>query len=304
MIEVGRVGAALDHLNLYLGDDAGPEHAELVAYGLDLLLERPGDPDLHHLSQFGLRRLFDYLGRSGVDEGRLARLEWAYLPAFEFEPAPPTLSRHLATAPDFFVDIVCRVYRPGDDDDEKGEEEDGEEEEREEDTEPSEQERAIATNAYRLLSEWRTLPGGDGKTVDYKTLQAWVDRARERLREEKRLRVGDLHIGHLLAASPPDRDGAWPCQAVRDVLERVQSPWIERGMETEMFNSMGVTSRGVLDGGEQERSRAAIYLEQAERFHDRWPRMAAVLRDAAERLESAARRHDDEAERRRTGFDR
>lgn len=302
MIEVGRVGAALDHLNLYLGDEAGPQHAELVAHGLDLLLERPGDPDLHHLSQFGLRRLFDYLGRSGLDEGRLARLEWAYLPAFEFEAAPPTLSGHLATEPDFFVDVVCRVYRPGDDDEEKGEGGE-EEEEEEEETEPSEQERAIATNAYRLLSEWRTLPGRDGETVDYETLQSWVDRARERLWEERRLKVGDLHIGHLLAASPPDPEGAWPCQAVREVLERVQSPWIERGMETEMFNSMGVTSRGVLDGGEQERSRAAIYREQAERFHDRWPRAAAVLHDAAERFESAARRYDDEAERRRTGFD-
>ena len=75
-------------------------------------------------------------------------------------------------------------------------------------------------------------------------------------------------------------------------------------MATEMFNSMGVTSRGVLEGGDQERGRAACYREQAERFHDRWPRTAAVLYDAAESLESAARRHDDEAERRRTGFDR
>jgi len=255
MIEVRRVGAALDHLNLYLGDDAGPEHAELVAHGLDLLLERPRDPDLHHLSQFGLRRLIDYLGRSGLDEGRLARLEWAYLPAFEFEPTPPTLSRHLATEPDFFVDVACRVYRLGDDNEEKGEEpeaaaeEEEEEEEDEGETEPSTQERAIATNAYRLLSEWRTLPGRDGESVDYETLQAWVDRARERLREESSSRSATCTIGHLLAASPPDADGAWPCQAVRDVLERVQSPWIERGMETEMFNSMGATSRGMLDGG-------------------------------------------------------
>jgi hypothetical protein len=132
-------------------------------------------------------------------------------------------------------------------------------------------------------------------------------RRRSRLRpvrEEKRLKVGDLHIGHLLAASPPGPDGAWPCQAVREVLERVQSPWIERGMETEMFNGMGVTSRGVLDGGDRERSRAAIHREEAERFHDGWPPTAAVLHEAAERLESGARRYDDDAERRRTGFDR
>ena len=309
MIEVGRVGAALDHVNLYLGDETGAEHAELVAHGLELLLERPADPDLEHLAQFGLRQLFDYLGRSGVDEARLARLEWAYLPAFEFEPAPPTLSRHLAAEPDFFVEVVCRIYRPGDDDGDEGEGEAGEQGDDaadDTDAEASEQERALATNAYRLLSEWRTLPGrdGDGDNVDGAALQAWVDRARVRLKEEKRLKVGDLRIGHLLAASPPEPDGAWPCRAVRDVLERVQSPMIERGMETEIFNSLGVTSRGMLDGGEHERDRATRYREQAERFHDRWPRTAAVLREAADTFEQTARRHDDEAERRRTGFDR
>ena len=32
--------------------------------------------------------LFDYLERARFDEAKLAQLEWAYLPAFAFEPAP------------------------------------------------------------------------------------------------------------------------------------------------------------------------------------------------------------------------
>jgi hypothetical protein len=43
--------------------------------------------------------------------------------------------------------------------------------------------------------------------------------------------------------------------------------------------------------------------EQAERFYDRWPRTAKVLNEAADDLERAARRHDADAERRRTGLD-
>jgi hypothetical protein len=43
---------------------------------------------------------------------------------------------------------------------------------------------------------------------------------------------------------------------VRDLLERLHSPEVERGFANEIFNSLGVTTRGVLDGGEQERDRA------------------------------------------------
>ena len=90
---------------------------------------------------------------------------------------------------------------------------------------------------------------------------------------------------------------------MRELLESIDSEEIERGFGTEIFNSMGVSSRGVLDGGDQERDKGAIYREQAERFVDHWPKTAALLRDAADAFERIARDRDDDAERRRTGFD-
>jgi hypothetical protein len=299
---VDRYGPGLDLLNLYLRDDSDGEWADLVAHGLDALLGRDSSEELRQLSQYGLRNLFTYLERVRFDEDRLARLEWAYLPAFEFEPAPPTLSRYLAANPSFFVDVLGRVFRPGDEDENDGEgESEGGAEAREE---PDEQGVEIARNAYRLLSEWRTLPGRDGANVDGDVLRDWVERARAELKEVRRLRIGDNFIGKLFASSPPDADGSWPAQAIRELLESIDSQEIERGFGTEIFNSIGVTSRGVLDGGDQERDKSAIYRDQAERFVDRWPKTAALLRDAAEAFERLARDRDDEAERRRTGFDR
>jgi hypothetical protein len=70
----------------------------------------------------------------------------------------------------------------------------------------------------------------------------------------------------------------------------------------EIFNSLGVTSRGILDGGDQERDRSAIYREQAQRFADRWPKTAKLLRDAADSFDRSEREHDSDAERHRTGF--
>lgn len=127
----------------------------------------------------------------------------------------------------------------------------------------------------------------------------WVERARE----SRRLRVGDLQIGKVLASCPPDPDGAWPCLAVRDLLERVESDEIEEGLGGEVFASLGVTTAGSWTAGDQERDHARLYREQAERFYDRWPRTAKVLSEAAEDFERAARRHDADAERRRTGLD-
>ena len=288
---VGRFGAGLDMLNLYLRDDSDGDWAELVATGLETLLTHDSADELRLLSQYGLDALFGYLERVHFDEERLARLEWAYLPAFEFEPTPPTLSRALATNPSFFVDVVCRVFKPDTDGEDGGVED-----------EPDEQEVEIARNAFRLLSDWRALPGRDGDAVDVDVLRAWVDEARAGLRERRRLRIGDNYIGKLLASGPPDPDGAWPSAAVREVIEAIDSTEIEEGIGTEIFNSLGVTSRGMLDGGEIERDKAALYTEQAARFVDRWPKTAQILREAAETFERMARDRDDDAERRRTGF--
>jgi hypothetical protein len=289
---VERFGAGLDMLNLYLRDDSDGTWADLVANGLEALLTRDSADELRQLSQWGLHALFNYLERVGFAEQRLARLEWAYLPAFEFEPTPPTLSRTLATTPSFFVDVISRVFRPETDSEDDAERE-----------EPDELQVEIARNAYRLLSEWRTLPGLEGDTVDLEVLRGWIDEARAGLEERRRLRIGDNYIGKLLAASPPDPDGAWPCLAVREVLEAIESTEIERGMGTQIFNSLGMTSRGMLDGGEIERDKAALYNEQAARFVDRWPKTAQILREAAETFERMARDRDEDAERRRTGFD-
>jgi hypothetical protein len=130
-----------------------------------------------------------------------------------------------------------------------------------------------------------------------------VTEARTKLEESGHLEIGDSHIGRVLAHGPADTDGARPCEPIRALLERLQSPPLEEGIRVELYNSRGPTSRGVFDGGDQERVVAAGYAEQAEKFADRWPRTAALLRELAESYEREARRHDEEAERRRKGFD-
>jgi len=61
-------------------------------------------------------------------------------------------------------------------------------------------------------------------------------------------------------------------------------------------NARGVTSRGVYDGGQQERELAGRYRDWAKATAGSWPRTSRVLRRLAEDYERDAQREDERAE--------
>jgi hypothetical protein len=131
--------------------------------------------------------------------------------------------------------------------------------------------------------------------VDEAALQNWVDEARRLLADVDRLEVGDIEIGEVLWWAPPGSDGFRPHEAVRSVMEGVQSDALLRGFATEAINSRGVTSRSMESGGEQERVLAARCGETAAALGDRWPRVASAFRSLERSYLDDATRWDDEA---------
>jgi hypothetical protein len=69
-------------------------------------------------------------------------------------------------------------------------------------------------------------------------------------------------------------------------------------LQIERFNMRGVTTRGVFDGGEQERDLARENRENAVKA-TAWPRTSAMLRAIAEGWDRDAEREDLEARKRR-----
>jgi hypothetical protein len=304
LLSANRPDSALALITIYSRERDGLSlaRAELIARGLEDLLSRQSEATPSRFpSHFELRELLDALEGSELPRDRVARLEWAYLPALGYDARPAALSTMLSQDPNFFVDIIRRIYRPRDRDEAQEEAASN----AEEDTVDEAQKRAIATNAYRLLMEWKDVPGQreDG-SVDAEALENWVNDVRAKLRESGHLEAGDIRIGHVLAWGPADPDGARPCLAVRNLIEKLESDDLEQGLGTELRNSRGVTSRGVYDGGEQERALAETYLAEAKQFTDRWPRTAAMLRRLGECYGQEARWIDGGTERRRVGFDR
>ena len=238
----------------------------------------------------------DRLAEADFDADRLARLEWAFLPLFRFERRQsPVLHQALADDPALFADVVALVYRA-----------DGEEP-----RELSDVEQAQAKTAHDLLDSWRTVPGtrSDG-TLDPDALLAWVEEARGLLAARGRATTGDLAIGRVLRYGPPPRPASdaepetdeasplvdWPAEPIRDVVEAIASEHLERGFAFEVYNSVGVTTRGPTDGGDQERARADLHRQQAAFAGLAWPRTAAMLTRVAESFERDAERHDQDAD--------
>lgn len=109
-------------------------------------------------------------------------------------------------------------------------------------------------------------------------------------------KVAEMEIGKLLAYAPLDQDGCWPHNAVRDLIELLQSSAIEDSINIGIYNKRGVFSKAVGEGGVQERELASQYNEYAEVLEGKWIRTAAMVRRVAESYMRDAKGEDTRAE--------
>lgn len=281
LIKSGRAWAAVQVLANALHQKPPADLTpDLVCECLDAALSSDSTEDIDTSSGYELGRLLDYLESKEVEQSVLARFEWAFLRALEDHRPPRALYAAMGEDPKLFVDLVSIVYR-------------GKSEPKRSHDEAA---AAQAAHAWHVLNDWRTVPGTqDDGSIDAAELERWVREARLQLSDRDRADIGDEQIGQLLSGSPPGSDDTWPAEPVRDLLEQIGSRDIENGMHVGRLNSRGVTSRGVYDGGAQERALAAQYREWADQTKG-WPRTSRLLKELAESYERDALREDLEAQ--------
>ncbi|MGI8557490.1 MAG: helix-turn-helix domain-containing protein [Solirubrobacteraceae bacterium] len=225
--------------------------------------------------------VLDFLEARGADGAKLAAYEFVFFRLIEHHREPRALFRELGTNPDTYVDLVSRVYRGKNEPERK----------------PDEQEVALAHQAWWVLAHWSGIPGLDSAgVVDEDHLASWVDRARLAFAESDRADIGDEQIGQVLSNSPPGSDGIWPAEPVRTIIEQTVNKNIESGLIVGRMNSRGPTTRGVFDGGQQERGLSVQYREWSRTTASSWPRTSRLLRLLADSYEQQARRQDARAE--------
>ena len=236
--------------------------------------ESPQEMDAHNIIEI-IKALQD---DPDIDPDDLCQIEWTYLNLingyYHRDASPKALENGLASDPIFFCKVIRHIYRS------------------EKKTEPtkefSEQEKAIAENAYKLLDKWKTLPGtqSDGQFLPDQ-FEKWLKRTKEACNESGHLEVALMHIGNVLIHAPPDPEGLWIHQTVASALNAMDEEEMRNSFRSGMYNSRGVHT--VDPTGKPERELAQKYKQKAEEVENAgYHRFAVTLRKLAERYEREA----------------
>ena len=238
-------------------------------------------------------------GNAGVSPDEMASLELAFVEALgrrdgEKGHGIPNLERAVADSPGLFAQAVALAYRRNDD----GQDPPGWT------VEDADLLASAAAKSSVLLKALRRTPGADADgSVRPEPLRRWCMEVRRLCVEHGRADVGDIHIGQLLSHAPSDENGRWPCGAVCEVMEGLASPRIAVGFYTAVFNARGAHSRGIEDGGKEERKLAVQYRRFAEQLAFDYPYVSDVLERIAQVYDNAEKWHDSEASiRKRLGY--
>jgi hypothetical protein len=188
-----------------------------------------------------------------ADKDKLMSVEWAYMAVLEHShlTRAKTLNAAIASDPEFFCRIIRTIFRSERESD--GEKKSGQ----------TEEQRAIAMNAYRLLHDWRTVPGTDASgAISPESLKTWIDKVTDSLAESGHLDVGLQKAGEVFIHSPADRDGMFMSHSVANTLNREDMDQLRRGYEIAIYNSRGV--HYVDPTGAPEKALAATYSRRAD----------------------------------------
>ncbi len=273
--------------------------AELETSRLKRLLQEVGTCDaeeagIYRMDGHYLSEALDILQeRVGVSEDEMARLEFLFIRALEHQfRRIPNLEKKLGKSPALFVQLLGLIYRR----------KDGGEDPPEWRIEDAEKSFALRTAAYRLLTNFRRIPGTDDSgNIDEEALRAWVKQSQSLCAQHGRAEIGDQKIGEILSSPKVGKDGIWPCEEVRKVLEESGTSRVAQGFQIGVCNSRGVHFRG--PGGGQERALAEKYRNWARQLAFEYPYVANIVEGIAQRYDQQAVWEDSEdAVRKRLGY--
>src|ERR1700692_139081 len=99
----------------------------------------------------------------------------------------------------------------------------------------------MAERGYKLLEAIERIPGhNDLGELEADRLAKWIATVRQSCAELSRADIAAMGIGKVLSHAPVGKDGVWPCEPVREVMEEIQSESMMNGAHTGVYNSRGV----------------------------------------------------------------
>jgi hypothetical protein len=226
---------------------------------------------LHRLDSYHVAQLIGFLqSNESVNQEELRSVEWSFLPLLEghFGVTPKLMEAKLAEDPELFCSMIRMIFKSQNKDVTA--------------QDITENMRRSAERAWRLLHDWKTIPGiqPDG-TFDSNKFNSWLDRVKKLSEASGHLNVALLQIGELMIYSPPDPDGLWMNRVIAKALNERDADYLRRGFVNGTYNSRGV--HYVDPTGKPERELAAENRRKAEEIENAgFQRIAVTMRGIAD----------------------
>jgi hypothetical protein len=275
LLEYDRPNAAINCLYKMLHSKQPIDVGQCVCA---LLAAIKSDEPLNTMKSNNVVELIKYLqSETSIDQDDLFKIEWGYLSLFDhYRGASPKLLEHkLSSDPEFFCKAIRLVYRSKNTTQSK--------------EHISEKTQTIASNALRLLRNWKTPPGlEDPESFSAEKFYEWLTCVKTICAETGHLEVALIHIGEILIYVPADPDGLWIHRSVAAALNDIDAEDMRVGFSTGTYNSRGV--HYVDPTGKPELELSENYSKKAEELLNAgFFRFALTLQSLAENYETEAK---------------
>lgn len=294
LLKAGRPRAAFSCVRFH----QGTLDAQVLFRLLAAMAEGGNDQPGHYmLDHHDIAEAFKHVSSSReLTLDQKAGLEFAYIEVLarpwdrRHDYGIPNLERYVEAHPELFVQAIAWAYKR----------KDGATDPAEFQVAP-ERIKTMAERGYKLLEAIKRIPGhNDLSELETNRLAKWIATVRQSCAELGRAEVADICIGKMLSCAPVGKDGVWPCEPVRDALEDTQSETMLSGVHNGVYNSRGLTSRAVGEGGGQERDLAEKYRKWGDALQVSHPFVSSkLLMELARTYDHEASRHDTEVRVRR-----
>ncbi len=277
LVKYGRPRAALDCINRLLFDK---KPLDIIRAITALKAALSSKEPIYSMDSYHITEIIKALQNDpSVNQDDLFFIEWAYLPLLDehIGVKPKTLELRLSSNPEFFSEVIRLIYRS------KNVTET-------ELKEPTENEKANATNAWDLLYKWQIIPGTQQNgTFDEERFVNWIDKMWTDCESTGHLEVALSKIGQVLHYSPVDPSGFWINKTIAEFLNRKDTKEARNGFSSEVFNSRGF--HWVDPTGRPELELANTYRQKAQVTENAgYQRFAITLKNIAEEYEMDSKR--------------
>ena len=227
--------------------------------------------------------------REDYDKARLAKMEMKFITVFTRAGThlkPKALFSVMSKDPNQYFEILSRVCLP------EKELKDEALQDIKREIKHQSQDRAVLKALWQILNAFNFIPSlqKDG-SLDRNVLKEWIGEVRKLGKEHHRIKVTDHYIGKLLARYPVSiLENKGFAVEIYEVLEEVNTEEAKIAFHTQLLNYLGYTSKGELDGGEIERTRANYFAMLFESTKLTYPHVAQVFKNLEEMYRLDARK--------------